>query len=87
MVPYAAAQSTTTKGLSRLRGFPRDSPDAIDAAQKPRPGQAIVELHELLFHPPTVRMGKRIGGVVANGAHIADVVVQAWAAHLIADSV
>ena len=52
----------------------RDTADAIYPSQKARSGQPVVELHDLLFHPPAVGMGKRIGGVIAHRPDVAQIV-------------
>ena len=53
-----------------------DSADPVDASQKSRAGQPVVELHDLLFHPAAMGMGQGIGRIVADRADVAEMVVE-----------
>ena len=48
----------------------------IHTAQEAAAGQAIIELHQALFHAAAMRMGKRVRGVVADRPDVAQVVVE-----------
>ena len=53
-----------------------DTPDTVDAAQEAGPSQLVIELHDPLLHPATMRMSQHIGGIIADRADVPQVIVQ-----------